>query len=207
MPSLPKVSMHTAKTTKASSCDLDLDLVKRAVQGDTPAFEKLIRRHKRRVFRTTLGVTRNNADAKDAMQETFIKVHRHLKKFRRHAHFTAWLKRVAVNEGLMLLRKRRPNIVSLDDVTAKEVKEWGPTIGHLLAPSQANRTLSLAISELGPGPHVVFVLRPTEQLSVKKIAQTLGLSLPAVRSRLRCVRLDLSEKLNNTLSPDGSARL
>lgn len=94
-------------------------------------------------------------------------------------------------------RKRRPNIVALDDVTVQEVKDWGTATEHLLAESRVNRTYSLAISELGSGPHVVFVLRPTEQLSIKKIAQTLGLSVPAVKSRMRRVPLDLSEKLKN----------
>lgn len=201
MPNPDKIPAHRAKSG-VSALDLDLDLVKRASRGDSPAFETLVRRHHHRVFRATLGVTRNSADAKDATQETFLKVHQHLKKFRRNSLFTTWLTRIALNEGLMILRKRRPNIVSLDDVTAREVKYWGPSPEGLYAQTQMNRILSVVISELGPGPHVVFVLRHTEQLSIKEIAQTLGLSVPAVKSRLRRVRFDLSEKLNKTLSPD-----
>ncbi|GAC1671879.1 MAG: sigma-70 family RNA polymerase sigma factor [Candidatus Acidiferrum sp.] len=174
-------------------------MVQRASRGDKPAFETLVRRHQRRVFHTTLGVTHNTDDAKDAMQETFLKVYQHLKKFRGNARFTTWLTRIAVNEGLMMLRKRRPNIVSLEDVTPLEVKDGGASPEQSFAQTQLNRILSLAASELGPGPHVVFVLRHTEELSIKEIAQMLGLSIPAVKSRLRRVRLDLTEKLNKTL--------
>jgi DNA-directed RNA polymerase specialized sigma24 family protein len=87
MPSPNRTSSHLAKSSRTHAGDLDCDLVKRAARGHHPAFETLVRRHKHRIFRTTLGVTRNNADAKDAAQETFIKVHRSLKEFRRNTRF------------------------------------------------------------------------------------------------------------------------
>jgi RNA polymerase sigma-70 factor (ECF subfamily) len=192
MPS-PRKTPLPAKPHRTCAGDLDCDLVKRAARGDHPAFETLVRRHKHRVFRTTLGVTRNSADAKEAAQETFIRVHRSLKEFRSHTRFATWLTRIALEQSLVLLRKHRPNIVSLDDITASEVKNWGSPLnpGELKMP----RVLSVANNELGPGAHVIFVLREPEELSPQAIARILGLSVSAVKSRLRRVRLALSEKL------------
>jgi DNA-directed RNA polymerase specialized sigma24 family protein len=83
-------------------------------------------------------------------------------------------------------RKRGPNIVLLDDVTADEVKDWAEP--HILADAAPHRIISLPLNELGPGPHVVFLLRALHRPSIKKIAQKLGLSVSAVRSRLRRVK-------------------
>ena len=196
MPTPSKTSSLLVKSRRTRTSDLDCDLVKRAARGDHPAFETLVRRHQHRVLSTTLQVTRNNLDAKDAAQETFIKVHRSLKEFRCNTRFATWLTHIAIDQSLMLVRKRRPNIVSLDDITATEVKDWG----SLQTPCDElgmNRVFSVANNELGPGAHVIFMLRDPEKLSRSAIARTLGLSVPAVKSRLRRVRLALSEKLLN----------
>jgi RNA polymerase sigma-70 factor, ECF subfamily len=196
MPSPYKTSSRLVKSSQTHSGDSDCDLVKRAAQGDHPAFETLVRRHRRRVFRTTLGVTRNNGDAKDAAQETFTRVHRSLKEFRCNTRFATWLTRIALDQSLMLLRKRRPNIVFLDDITAAEVKDWGSpqNPGDEL---KMNRVLSIVNNELGPGAHVILVLREPAKFSPRAIARILGLSVPAVKSRLRRVRVALSKKLIN----------
>jgi DNA-directed RNA polymerase specialized sigma24 family protein len=94
----------------------------------------------------------------------------------------------------MMLRKRRPNIVSLDDITATEVKDWGSPQNPCEELSM-NRVLSVANNELGPGAHVIFLLPEPETLSPKAVARTLALSVRAVKSRPHRVRLALSEKL------------
>ncbi|HZV59538.1 MAG TPA: sigma factor [Candidatus Eremiobacteraceae bacterium] len=166
MPSPNRTSSHLAKSSRTHAGDLDCDLVKRAARGDHPAFETLVRRHKHRVFRTTLGVTRNNADAKDAARETFIKVHRPLEESRCNTRFATWLTHVAVEQSLMMLRKRRPAIVSLDDITATEVKDWGSPQNPCEELSM-NRVLSVANNELA---HAIFLLPEPETLSPKAVA-------------------------------------
>jgi DNA-directed RNA polymerase specialized sigma24 family protein len=84
-------------------------------------------------------------------------------------------------------RKRGATIVLLDDVTADEVKDWADD--HILVEAAPHRIISLPMNELGPGPHVVFLLRAAHRPAIKKIAQTLGLSVSTVRSRLRRVRV------------------
>jgi RNA polymerase sigma-70 factor, ECF subfamily len=128
-----------------------------------------------------------------------MKAYQHLNKFRRDASFTTWLTRIAVNEGLMMLRKRRPNFISLDEVTPRKVEDGAPSPERRFAHTQLNHILGKVISELGPGSQVVFTLRYTEQLSLKGIAETLNLSVPAVKLRLRRLRLDLSKNLNKIL--------
>lgn len=184
------------KSRRTRASDLDNNLVKRAAQGDHPAFETLVRRHKHRVFRTALQVIGNNAAAKNAARETFVKAHRSLKEFSGDTRFANWLTNIAVEQSLTLLRKRRPNIVSLDDITAAEVKDWGSPQNPCDELTK-NCVLSVANSELGPGAHVIFVLREPGNLLPGAIARTLGLSVRAVKSRLRRVRLALSEKLLN----------
>ncbi len=131
-----------------------------------------------------------------------------MNKFRRDARFTTWLTRIAVNEGLMMMRKRRPDIVSLgqeietgEDAKPREVEDWGPSPEQHFAQTELNRILSEVISQLDPGSHAVFVLRRTEQLSVKETAQALGLSVPAVKSRLLRGRLQLCDNFSKYWNP------
>src|SRR5258708_16567099 len=98
----------------------DLLLVERVLAGDRRAFEPLVRKHERRVFRVTLAVLGNIEDAEEAMQDTFVKAFRHLDQFRREARFTTWLTRIAINEAIQK-RSTRKNLVPLAEAEiAKE---------------------------------------------------------------------------------------
>src|SRR6202161_1205213 len=109
-------------------------LVAAAKAGDMAAFETLVGRYERKIFRLTQNITQNREDAEDAMQEAFLKAFEHLQAFEGNSRFYTWLVRIAVNQALMKLRKRRPNVVSLDeevdtgeDMVPREVEDWGPS--------------------------------------------------------------------------------
>ena len=178
-------------------------LVAAAKAGDVSAFETLVGRYERKIFRLTQNITQNREDAEDSMQEAFLKAFEHLGSFEGNSRFYTWLVRIAVNQALMKLRKRRPNVVSLDedvdtgeDMVPREVEDWGPTPADRYAQTQLSEILTKAINELDPPFRIVFQLRDIEELSTEETAETLGLSVPAVKSRLLRARLKLRQSLN-----------
>jgi RNA polymerase sigma-70 factor, ECF subfamily len=178
-------------------------LVAAAKAGEVPAFEELVNRYERRIFRLTMNITQNREDAQDATQDAFLKAYQHLDSFQGGSRFYTWLVRIAVNEALMRLRRRRPNVVSLDEPTAtdedlmpRQVEDWGPTPEQRYARTEMNSILTSSISDLDPIFRTVFLLRDVEGLSTEETAETLGVSLPAVKSRLLRARLKLRQKLD-----------
>jgi RNA polymerase sigma-70 factor, ECF subfamily len=177
-------------------------LVAAAQSGQIEAFETLVERYERKIFRLTMNITQNREDAEDAMQEAFLKAFEHLGEFQGNSRFYTWLVRIAVNQALMKLRKRRPNQVSLDaevdtgeDTIPREVEDWGPSPEDRYEQSELSGILSQAIGELDPPFRIVFQLRDIEELSTEETAEALGLSVPAVKSRLLRARLKLRQKL------------
>jgi RNA polymerase sigma-70 factor, ECF subfamily len=178
-------------------------LVAAAKAGDISAFETLVGRYERKIFRLTQNITQNREDAEDAMQEAFLKAFQHLGEFQGNSRFYTWLVRIAVNQALMKLRKRRPNVVSLDeevdtgeDMLPREVEDWGPSPEERFEQTELSGILSKVIGELDPSFRVVFQLRDIEELSTEETAEALGLSVPAVKSRLLRARLKLRQRLN-----------
>jgi RNA polymerase sigma-70 factor (ECF subfamily) len=178
-------------------------LVAAAKSGDISAFETLVGRYERKIFRLTQNITQNREDAEDAMQEAFLKAFEHLGEFQGNSRFYTWLVRIAVNQALMKLRKRRPNVVSLDeevdtgeDMLPREVEDWGPSPEERYEQTELSGILNTVIGELDPSFRVVFQLRDIEELSTEETAEALGLSVPAVKSRLLRARLKLRQKLN-----------
>jgi RNA polymerase sigma-70 factor, ECF subfamily len=178
-------------------------LVAAAKKGDLSAFNELTNRYERRIFRLTMNITQNREDAEDATQDAFMKAFQHLDNFEGGSRFYTWLVRIAVNEALMRLRKRRPNVTSLDqpvateeDLIPREIEDWGPTPEQRYARSELNSILTSAIGELDPIFRTVFLLRDVEGLSTEETAEMLGVSVPAVKSRLLRSRLKLRAKLH-----------
>jgi RNA polymerase sigma-70 factor (ECF subfamily) len=178
-------------------------LVAAAKAGDIPAFETLVNRYERKIFRLTQNITQNREDAEDTMQESFLKAFEHLSEFEGNSRFYTWLVRIAVNQALMKLRKRRPNQVSLDEevdtgeeLVQRDVEDWGPSPEDRYEQTELSGILSSVISDLDPAFRIVFQLRDIEELSTEETAQMLGLSVPAVKSRLLRARLKLRQKLN-----------
>jgi RNA polymerase sigma-70 factor, ECF subfamily len=178
-------------------------LVAAAQAGDVQAFETLVGRYERKIFRLTQNIMQNHEDAEDAMQEAFLKAYEHLSEFEGNSRFYTWLVRIAVNQALMKLRKRRPNQVSLDqdvdtgeDMIPRDVEDWGPSPEERYKQAELADILSQVISELEPPFRIVFQLRDIEELSTEETAEALNLSVPAVKSRLLRARLKLRQKLN-----------
>jgi len=179
-------------------------LVAAAKSGDAAAFEELVNRYEAKIFRLTMNITRNREDAEDAMQDAFLKAYAHLKNFHEDSRFYTWLVRIAANEALMRLRKRRPNQFSLDEpiegddaLMPQQLEDWGPSPEQRFAQTEMHEILSNVIDTLEPDFRVVFVLRDIEELSTEETAKTLGISIPAVKSRLLRARLKLRQKLNH----------
>ena len=178
-------------------------LVAAAKGGDITAFETLVGRYERKIFRLAQNITQNKEDAEDVMQEAFLKSYQHLDEFQGNSRFYTWLVRIAVNQALMKLRKRRPNVVSLDEevntgeeTVPRDVQDWGPSPADRYAQTELSGILTNAISELDPSFRVVFQLRDIEELSTEETADVLNLSVPAVKSRLLRARLKLRQKLD-----------
>lgn len=184
-------------------------LVAAAKAGDGSAFEELVSRYERKIFRLAENITRNREDAEDAMQDAFLKSYTHLQSFQGDSRFYTWLVRITVNEALMRLRKRRPNQVSIDepvetedDIMPREIEDWGPSPEKRYAQTEMQNILADSIEKLEPAFRVVFILRDMEELSTEETAATLGLSVPAVKSRLLRARLKLRQRLNRHFRQD-----
>ena len=178
-------------------------MVTAAKSGDAAAFEELVNRYERKIFRLTMNITRNHEDAEDAMQDAFMKAYAHLANFQGDSRFYTWLVRIAANEALMRLRKRRPNQFSLDepvegdeDLMPRELQDWGPSPEQRYAQAEMRDILDQAIDQLEPEYRVPFVLRDMEELSTEETAAAMGISVAAVKSRLLRARLKLRQKLH-----------
>jgi RNA polymerase sigma-70 factor (ECF subfamily) len=189
---------------KANETADELVLVRAAKAGDISAFEELVRRYDRNVFRIAQHITHNREDAEDVVQDAFLKAYENLAKFQEQSKFYTWLVRIAVNEALMRLRRRRPErMVSLDedvrtedDTMKREIADWSPNPEQIYTQGEMHEILQRTIQGLPPGFRTVFVLRDVEGLSTEETAEALDLSIPAVKSRLLRARLQLRDRLN-----------
>jgi RNA polymerase sigma-70 factor, ECF subfamily len=180
-------------------CD-DLVLVQAAKEGSINAFDELVKRHERRVFRIAHNLLHNREDAQDAAQEVFLKAFQKLHQFQERSKFSTWLGRITINEALGKLRKAPVHLNSIEhesqeDALPFEIADWAPNPEMLYTASELNGILEKNLQRLKPGIRVVFLLRDVEGLSLQETAQTLGLSLAAVKARSWRGRLQLREWL------------
>ena len=196
--------MGTIQTNVTGDTGEDLALVQSAREGDMAAFEQLIKRYDRNVFRIANHITQNREDAEDVVQDAFLKAYQKLDQFQGNSKFYTWLVRIAVNEALMKLRKRKASkTVSIDEdvetdegFVPREVADWSPNPEQLYKQAELGDILEKTIQGLPAGFRTVFVLRDVEGLSTEETADALGLSIPAVKSRLLRARLQLRERLS-----------
>ena len=182
----------------------EMSLVRAAKGGDVSAFEQLVKRYDRNIFRIAQHITQNREDAEDVVQDAFLKAYENLEQFQGNSKFYTWLVRIAVNESLMKLRRRRSDrTVSLDedieteeDTMPREVADWSPNPEQLYKQGELKEILRKTIQGLPASFRTVFVLRDVEGLSTEEAAEALDLSIPAVKSRLLRARLQLRERLN-----------
>jgi RNA polymerase sigma-70 factor (ECF subfamily) len=195
----------------ASGAFDEAPLVARAKAGDMSAFSELVKHYDRRVFRMAKQITQNDDDAEDVLQETFLKAYTHLDDFQGNSKFYTWLVRIAVNEALMKLRKRRSSrTVPLDepidtgeDEVVREIAVWDENPEQQYSRDELGSILEEAIESLKPAYRTVFILRDIEEMSIEETAEALDLSISAVKSRLLRARLQLREKLTRLFKRKG----
>jgi RNA polymerase sigma-70 factor (ECF subfamily) len=187
------------------------ELVEKAKAGDTEAFSSLVLRYERKVYRLAKHITGSDEDAEDVLQETFLKAYEHLDGFQGNSKFYTWVVRIAVNEALMKLRKRKSDrTVSLDEPpdgvdepVVREIAVWDGTPEDKYSREELRGLLDQAIQALKPTFRTVFLLRDVEELSTEETAEALNLSVPAVKSRLLRARLELRERLTRMFKKKG----
>jgi RNA polymerase sigma-70 factor, ECF subfamily len=176
---------------------------------DRAEFARMVDAYSGVIYRLAVKMLDNSQDAEDALQETFLKAFKALPNFDGRSSLSTWLYRIATNEALMLLRKRKVQFVSIDepletDEAAQEPLEIVdfcclPEVELLSA--EARRNLDQAIERLSPNLRIVFLLRDIEGLSTQEVAQVLNLSETAVKTRLSRARLNLREQLSGYYGP------
>ena len=178
--------------------DSDLDLVKRAQQGDSDAFASLFYAHKPRIYSVCLRMTNNTAEAEDLTQDAFLQVFRKLSTFRGDSALSTWLYRIAVNTVLMHFRKKALRQVSLDEPYNQDARlvrrEYGSKDDRLIG-SVDRIALIRAIRELPAGYRTIFLLHEVEGYEHQEIAQLLDCSVGNSKSQLHKAKLRIRELL------------
>jgi RNA polymerase sigma-70 factor (ECF subfamily) len=203
--------MATESIPIEAPVDDELELVEKARKGDAGSFSLLLRRYEGKIFRLAMNITQNREDAEDVLQEAFLKAYEHLDQFQGNSRFYTWIVRIAVNQALMKLRKRRSDrAVSLDeqidtgeDTVVREIAAWDPDPEERFSREELHGILTGAIDELSPIYRTVFTLRDVDGLSTEETAEVLDLTVPAVKSRLLRARLQLRDKLTRFFKRKG----
>jgi RNA polymerase sigma-70 factor, ECF subfamily len=183
--------------------DSERALVAAAKRGNAQAFEELVLRHKQNVLAVAQRITNNREDAEDVTQESFHKAFVHLDDFEQKSRFSTWLKRIAMNEAFMLLRRRRGVFEVLpgspdDDLRSSPEVFVDQSLNPEESCWQRERTdlLTKAINRLGPKIRSTILLRDIEERSVEETAKILGTSISAVKARVFQGRRKLRSTVN-----------
>jgi RNA polymerase sigma-70 factor, ECF subfamily len=187
----------------------DEELVAATERGDELAFETLVKRHERKIFVLALRYTRVREDAEDVVQQTFQKAFVHLQRFEGKSAFSTWLTRVAINEALILLRKRRTmrevpivdSSSSGETTPALELADARPDPEVSCFQTEGARILSSAIAQLKPAMRRAIQLRELRELSVQETAEHMGVSVPAVKANVFRARRKLGQTLRHYMRP------
>jgi RNA polymerase sigma-70 factor, ECF subfamily len=184
--------------TQSGRTETDLELVKRAQEGDSEAFAALFHAHKGRVYSICLRMTNNAAQAEDLTQDAFLQVFRKLDTFKGNSALSTWLYRIAVNTVLMHFRKRALKQISLDEPSSQDVKqvrrEYGSRDGRLSG-SVDRIALIRAIKDLPAGYRTIFLLHEVEGYEHQEIAKILDCSVGNSKSQLHKAKLRIREFL------------
>jgi RNA polymerase sigma-70 factor, ECF subfamily len=184
---------------------IDLEALK---NHDKRAFAKVVHQNSDHIYYLALKMLGNPQDAEDVLQETFIKAFNHIESFEGRSKLSTWLYRIAVNESLMLIRKRKKNITHIDDdiktdkgdLIPKQIVDWCCLPEKELLSAETMVHLQDAIDTLSEANRAAFILRDIEGLSTREAAETLDISESAVKVRLMRARMQLREALSNYFS-------
>jgi RNA polymerase sigma-70 factor (ECF subfamily) len=185
----------------------DRELLARAQAGNMSAFEALVARHEDKVYGLALRMTRSEADAAEITQDTFLSAYQHLSEFRGEAAFGSWVHRIAANNALMRLRRQKVLDIVSDDLAGPEFtdrgslaeppeSDWSKRADDQLLDEELGRAIQAATDALPEGYREVFLLKDVEGLSYEEISEMVGISVPAVKSRLHRARLALREAID-----------
>ena len=190
-------------------------LVERARRKDEAAFEELVGRYEDKLYRLAMRFVRNETDAQEILQDAFLSAWRNLPAFEGRAQFGSWMYRVTVNAALMLLRSRnRHPEVTVDDIEPTALNDavaesgqmmrgnadWSQRADEQLQSQEMRKYIQISVDALPDGLRTVFLLRDVEELSTEDTAEMLGLSVPAVKTRLHRARLALREAIGRYFS-------
>lgn len=179
--------------------NFDLDALK---SGDQLEFARFVESFSDKIYALVYRMLSNQQDAEDVLQETFIKAYRALPGFEGKSSLSTWLYRIAVNEALMLIRKRRPETYLVpedaDDETEEtpEIVDWCCLPEKELVNAETRKKLAEASEKLTPNLKAVFILRDLEGLSVRETAEILNLNESVVKTRLLRARMRLRQELS-----------
>lgn len=195
----------TALASSMSPADgaSDAELATRAAAGDDVAFERIMRRHNRLLFRTARSILKNDAEAEDALQEAYLRAWRALGGFRSDARLSTWLVRIVINEALGRLRRRGARVVALDatieldDISMEDVMDGNPDHrpDRAAMRSEVRALMEARIDALPEAFRTVFMLRAVEEMSVEDVSALLDLPEATVRTRFFRARGLLREGL------------
>lgn len=192
-----------------SLSDPDFEIVARVKNGDTDAFEELVRKHGRRVYRSLIGILGTPEEAEDALQDAFLKAFQHLPNFEGRSRFSTWLVRIAINTGLQRLRSRK-SFDSLDeeseDFRPRNIQAWTDSPEEYYSREELRGLVEKEVMKLPPKYRVALMLRDLEELSTEDAAAALGLTVPGLKARVLRGRLMLRESLVPYFSKAGASK-
>jgi RNA polymerase sigma-70 factor (ECF subfamily) len=172
--------------------------------GNPEEFSRLVDTYYSKIYRLAIKMLNQQQDAEDVLQETFLKAYRGLKSFNGRSKISTWLFRIATNEALMVIRRKHPETVSIDEPVETEegeqepvqIIDWCCLPEEELLSEETRERLDIAVQKLPERLRVVFLLRDMNDLSTHETAEVLGLSDTAVKTRLSRARLRLREELS-----------
>jgi RNA polymerase sigma-70 factor (ECF subfamily) len=177
----------------------------RALQeGDPEEFSRLVDTYSSKIYRLAIKMLNQQQDAEDVLQETFVKAYRGLKTFDGRSKLSTWLFRIATNEALMVIRRKHPDVISIDEPIETEegeqepvqIIDWCCLPESELLSEESREKLDAAVQKLPERLRVVFLLRDINDLSTHETAEVLDLTDTAVKTRLSRARLRLREELS-----------
>jgi RNA polymerase sigma-70 factor (ECF subfamily) len=179
--------------------------LKKLQSGDTEELTKMVQQYSDPIYRVALRMLNDQAEAEDVLQETLIKALRSLENFEGRSNLSTWLYRIAVNESLMVIRKRKPEIsIKQDDagdeenegISVSQIVDWCCLPESEFLTNETRGVLADAIQKLPENLRTVFILRDIEGLSIIETAQALELTETNVKTRLLRARMKLREELS-----------
>ena len=173
----------------------DSVLVTRILSGEKHLFESIVKKYNKRLYRVSMAILHDDAEAEDMMQIAYIKAYENLHQFEGRANFSTWLTRIAINECLMQLKKRKKNVKLDNSISELQIENRHPM--NAVINTELKEVLEKAIGRLPEKYRVVFILREVEGMNVEETKECLSISEANVKVRLNRAKEMLRESLTN----------